>query len=100
MFDYFFKLLQKFKFHYHLFRIACIAPEDLRTCMMIPRLILCRMRNVSERSCRESQNTNMFFNFSENLASYDSIEKYGAALLVIHDHIMLHQKGSLGMPDK
>jgi hypothetical protein len=42
----------------------------------------------------------MFFNFSENLASYDSIEKYGAALLVIHDHIMLHQKGSLGMPDK
>jgi hypothetical protein len=59
------------------------------------------MRNVSERSCRENQNTNyMLFNFSENLASRDSIEKYGATLLVIHDHIMLHQKGSLGMPDK
>jgi len=42
----------------------------------------------------------MFFNFSENLASCDSIEKCGAALLVIHDHIMLHQKVSLGMPDK
>jgi hypothetical protein len=38
------------------------------------------MRNVSERSCRESQNMNyVFFNFSENLASCDSIEKYGAA---------------------
>jgi hypothetical protein len=58
------------------------------------------MRNVSERSCSESQNTNyMFFNFSENLAYCDSIEKYGAAFLVIHDNIMLHRKGSLGMPD-
>jgi len=47
------------------------------------------MRNVSERSCRESQNTNyMFFNFSENLASCNGIEKYGAALLVIQDNMV------------
>jgi hypothetical protein len=58
------------------------------------------MRNVSERSCRKSQDTNyMFFNFSENLASCGGIEKYGGALLVIHDNIMLHRKGSFGMPD-
>jgi hypothetical protein len=57
------------------------------------------MRNVSERNCRESQNINMFFNFSDNYASYDSIEKYGTPLLVTHDSIMLHQKGSLVMPD-
>jgi len=67
---------------------------------MILRSFLRRMRNVSERSSRESQNTNyMFFNFSESLASCDSVEKYGVALLVIYDSIMLHQKGSLGMPD-
>jgi len=41
----------------------------------------------------------MFFNFSENLASCDSIEKYGATLLVIHDNIILHLKGSLGISD-
>jgi hypothetical protein len=44
--------------------------EDLCTFMVICRWILVRMRNVSDKSCRENQNTHFMFNnfFSENRA--------------------------------
>jgi len=35
--------------------------EDLYTFMVISRLILLRMRNVSDESCGENQNTHLIF---------------------------------------
>ena len=35
--------------------------EDLRAFMIIFRLIFPRMRNVSDKSCRENQNTHFVF---------------------------------------
>jgi len=43
--------------------------EDVCTFMIILRQIFLRMRNVSDKSCRENQNTQvMFSNFVLNLA--------------------------------
>ena len=40
--------------------------------MTISRCILSRMRNVSDKSCREGQNTHFMFSvFSENRAVYE-----------------------------
>jgi hypothetical protein len=50
-------LTRKFKFHQNLTRIAGTLHEELCTFMIISRLILLRMRNVSDKSCRENQNT-------------------------------------------
>ena len=51
--------------------------EDVCTLMTISRRILLRMRNVSDRSCRENQNSHFIFNnfFSENLAVHEIMRK-------------------------
>jgi hypothetical protein len=51
------------------------------TCIIISRWILLRMRNVSNRSCRENENTlYMFSNFlSESRTIYQMRQKYGRA---------------------
>ena len=55
--------------------------EDVRTFMTISRSVLLRMRNVSDESCRENQNTHFMFNkffFFENRAVFEiNVEKYG-----------------------
>jgi len=43
-------------------RITGTLHEDLRTKMIIFRSSLLRMRNVSDKSCREHQNTHFMFN--------------------------------------
>ena len=47
------------------------------TLLIISRSFLLRMRNLSERSCRETQNTHFIFNnfFLKNRAG-DNVEKY------------------------
>jgi hypothetical protein len=52
---------RKFKFHYNLTRITGTLHEDHQTFFIISRLILLRMRNVSDKSCRENQNTHFMF---------------------------------------
>jgi hypothetical protein len=42
--------------------IAGTLHEDLRTFMIISRLILLRMINVSDKNCRENQNTRFMLN--------------------------------------
>jgi hypothetical protein len=51
--------------------------EDLSIFMIIYRLIILRMRNVSDKSCRENQNTHFMFSnvFSENRAVYKKMWK-------------------------
>ena len=46
---------------------------------VISRLVLLRMKNVVDKICRENRNTHFMFRnffFSENLAVFDSVEKY------------------------
>jgi len=54
---------------------------DIGTFMIASRLILLRMRNVSNKSCRENQNTHFVFNqvfFPENRIFYEIMrKKYG-----------------------
>jgi hypothetical protein len=51
--------------------------EDVCTFMTISRSILFRIRNVSDESCRENQNTSFIFNnlFSENRAVFEIMWK-------------------------
>jgi len=42
-------------------RIKGTVLEDVRT-FMVPRRILVRMRNVSDKNCRENQNSYFMFN--------------------------------------
>ena len=57
---------------------------------MISHSILLRMRNVSNKSCRENQNTYLMFNFfsPKNHAIIDNVGKYGRARLAKDDNII------------
>jgi len=52
--------------------------EDRCTLVIISRWILLRMRNVSDKSCRENQNTQLFL-FWKSCRLWDNLEKYGRA---------------------
>jgi hypothetical protein len=54
-------LSRKVKFDQNLTRITGTLHEDLCTFMIISRWILLRMRNVSDKSCTENQNTHFMF---------------------------------------
>jgi hypothetical protein len=52
-------------------RLTGTLHENQRTFLIISRSVLLRMRNVSDKSCKENQNTNiMFNNFFLNRAVY------------------------------
>jgi len=67
IFFFFENLSGKFKFQSDLTRIMGTSHEGLCTFMIISRSVLLRMRNVSDKSCRENQNTHFMFrnNFSK-----------------------------------
>ena len=52
---------RKSKFHYTLTTITCTLHEDRYTFLIISRSGLLRMRNVSDKSCTENQNTHFVF---------------------------------------
>ena len=67
---------RKFKLHYYLTRIAGTLHEDQCVFMVIYRGNL--VRNVSDSSCRENQNTRFVFNgvfFNEDRSVYEIIWK-------------------------
>jgi len=51
----------EFKFHYNINRITCYVHEDLRTFMTVSRWIIPRTRNISDKCCKENQNTYFMF---------------------------------------
>ena len=55
-------LSRKFKFHQNASRVTGTSHEDVRTFVVLSRLFLLKMRNVSDESCRENQNTHFMFN--------------------------------------
>jgi len=52
---------RKFKLHYNLTTITGTLHEDRYTVLIISRSVLLRMRNVSDKSCTENQNTHFVF---------------------------------------
>ena len=53
--------------------------EDPCVFMTMPRLVLLRMRNVSDKICRENQNTHFVFSnffFRKSYRLRDNVEKY------------------------
>jgi len=89
----------KFNFYQNLTRITGTLLEGVRTFLIISRSILLSMRNVSDKSCRENQNTHFVFNnlfFAENrFRLLDSVENYGTATQATddntaHAHCLLH----------
>jgi hypothetical protein len=67
--------------------------EDLCTFMTISCWIILRMRNVSDKSCSENQNTHfMFINFFKKLCHiWDNVEKCGTVRQVKADAIFVIQ---------
>jgi hypothetical protein len=58
--------------------------------MIISRWIILRMRNVSDKSCTQNQNTHFMFNnfFAwKSCRLWDNVEKYGRARQAIDDNI-------------
>jgi hypothetical protein len=64
-FEHFSKICRKiFKFYQNLTRIQSILHDDQYSFMLISHVILLRVRNTSEKMCRENQNTHFI---SDNL---------------------------------
>ena len=73
---------RKFNFHQNLTRITGAIYEDLYTFMIISRIFLVRMRNVTDNRCIENQNTHFLLNNFSPSRKYrlrDNVEKYGRA---------------------
>jgi hypothetical protein len=79
IFEYFFEnLSRKFKCHWNMTRITVPLHEDLCT-FMISRSIVLRMRNVSDKHCRENQSTHLIFTilfFRKSCRLWDNVEKW------------------------
>jgi hypothetical protein len=75
--SFFENLSRKLKFCKNLTRITVTSHEDVFTFMTICRLFLLRMRNISDKSCRENQNTHFVFSnfFPKNRAIYEIVSK-------------------------
>jgi hypothetical protein len=65
--------------------------EDQYTFAIISRSDLLRMRNVSDKSCRENQNTHFMFSnfFSKSLLLWDNVRKYCTAGEATDDNMAL-----------
>jgi hypothetical protein len=66
--------------------------EDLCTFIITSRLILLRMRNISDKSCRQNQNTHFLFNVflpsRKSCRLRDNVRKYGTAGQATYDNII------------
>ena len=63
--------------------------------MIISRSILIRIRNVSDKSCKENQNTQLTFNnffFRKSFALWDNVEKYGTAGKATDDSVIRRKR--------
>ena len=90
-------LLRKFRFHQNYARIPNALHEDQYTILITSRSVLLRIRNVSDKSCRENQNTHFEFNiFLPKIVPF--MKKCGKILqsragTIQHAHSMLDTQG-------
>ena len=93
-------LLRKFEFVWNLTRIKGALLEDIYALLIIAYWILCRMRNVSDKS-RENQNTHMFHNFFRKLVPlWDNVEKYGRFIRVAGESVIWCSSGFTYAPQR
>jgi hypothetical protein len=75
MFEYFFKIVEKVQVYQNLTRTMVTLHEDVST-SRISCSVLLRVRYVSDKCCRENQNTHfMFNNFFRNHVVYEIMWK-------------------------
>jgi len=60
-------------------KITGIFHEYQYIFLIIPRSLLLRMRNVSDKSCGENQNTHAKFIFRKSCRLWKNVEKYSTA---------------------
>jgi hypothetical protein len=86
---FFENLLRKFKFHQNMTRITGALHEGLCAFMIISDWILPRMRNISDKSCKENQNTCLcLVTFPcKSCRLWDNMEKYGTTRQATDDNI-------------
>ena len=83
--EFFENLSTKCKFHSNLTRIMGTLHEVVYAFMIIHRWNILRMRNVSDKSCRENKNTHFMFNdfvfsfFRKSCRLWDKVQKYCTA---------------------
>jgi hypothetical protein len=79
--NFFENLSRKFKFYSNLTRITGTFHEDVSTFMRLSHWILLRMRNVSNKSCRENQITHFMHNnfVWKSCHLRDNVKKCGGA---------------------
>jgi len=79
----FLKSLRKISFHENLKRMTGTLREDLHKFMIMSRSVLLRMKNVSDKICKENQNSHFmfssFFFFRKSYRLWDNVEKYDTA---------------------
>jgi hypothetical protein len=83
-------LSRKFRFHQHWIRIKGTLHKDKCAFLIIFRSIFLRMKNVSDKSCTEAQNThfvlnNVFFNICHVITWKNIVQRDNMA----HAHSML-----------
>ena len=100
--DFFFEnLRRKFKFQWNLSWISGSLHEDQYTFMIISCQSLIRRKNVSDKSCRENQNTHFMFNnfcTRKSFRLWDNTEKYCRAGQVTEDNIIWHMGFTCWIP--
>jgi hypothetical protein len=76
--------------------------EDLWGCKIISWWVLLRMRNVSDKSCRENKTTQFMYQNSpppQNSCLWYSVGKYCGARHAMDDKIIHCRKDVISMPD-
>ena len=93
---------QNFNFHYNVTRITDGLHEGLCTVMIESRSVLLRMRNVSNRSCRENPNTlfTIYFFFRKTCRLWDNVEKCSRAGQVTCNNIIRRRGDAICIPNK
>jgi hypothetical protein len=83
-------LSRKLNFRYNVRRITGNMHEDLCTLIIISRWILLKMRNISDKYCRQNQNTYFVFknDFQKFVPVWDNVKKYVRARQVTDDKII------------
>jgi hypothetical protein len=91
VFECILKLSRKFKFHKKLTRRTGTYMKNQYTLLIVPRSVLQRTRNVTDKSCREDQNTHFLFNNRfprKSWSVWENVEKYWRAILATDNNII------------
>jgi hypothetical protein len=78
---FFWNLCRKSKFHQNLTSITGTLHEGVNTIMIESRSVIIRMRNVSDKSCKDKTyiSSSVAFFFRKACRLWDNVEKYGKA---------------------